>query len=74
MRVLSCVVIVALLSSLSALGLGGPESAFSLSENSSTDLVHVTVNSGREDFKLSDFKAWLPKPGLPVHHQNKENK
>jgi len=36
--------------------------------------VHVTINSGREDFKLRDFKAWLPKPGLPVHHQNKENK
>ena len=36
--------------------------------------VHVTINSGREDFNLRDFKAWLTKPGLPVHHQNKENK
>ena len=42
-------------------------------QGSSLVHVHVTINSGREDFKLRDFKAWLQKPGSPGPHQNHQN-
>ena len=45
---------------------GEEETACSMDQNTRTNTVRVMVNSGRTDFKLHHFKAWLPKPGLPT--------
>jgi hypothetical protein len=45
---------------------GEQKSAFTLDQDSSKTYLRVLVNSGREDFKLRDFQAYLPKPALPI--------
>jgi hypothetical protein len=45
---------------------GEQESAFTLDQIMVDDTVRVTVNSGRKDFRLSDFQPYLPKPPLPA--------
>jgi hypothetical protein len=47
--------------------LGEQDSALSLWQNMASDEVVVTVNSGRNDFRLKDFQAYLPKPPLPAN-------
>lgn len=44
---------------------GEQKTAFSMDESSAKGYVRVIVNSGREDFRLNDFQAYLPKPKLP---------
>ena len=39
--------------------------AFSTDQNTGNDHIRVMVNSGRKDFELNQFKAFLPKPKLP---------
>ena len=53
---------------------GEQDSAFSMDQNSATSYVRVMVNSGREDFRIRDFRAWLPKPALPVNRKGEEEK
>ena len=44
---------------------GEQESAFTLDQDSSKDYLRIIVNSGRKDFLLKDFAAYLPPPRLP---------
>ena len=39
--------------------------AFSTDQDTGNDHIRVMVNSGRKDFELNQFKAFLPKPKLP---------
>ncbi|MBT4865683.1 MAG: hypothetical protein HON53_11300 [Planctomycetaceae bacterium] len=44
---------------------GEQKSAFTLDEDSSKDYRRIIINSRRDDFKLSDFRAFLPMPRWP---------
>jgi hypothetical protein len=45
---------------------GEQESAFTLDTNMASSDVMLTVNCGRNDFRLKDFQSYLPKPPLPA--------
>jgi hypothetical protein len=49
---------------------GEQDSAFSLSQ-SSPNLLHIIVNSGREDFLLKDFIEFFPGIAAPVEDTSK---
>jgi len=45
---------------------GEQESAFTIDTNMASNDVVLTVNCGRNDFRLKDFQAYLPKTSLPA--------